>query len=300
MPKNDMTKCGCVALLGASNVGKSTLLNLMVGAKVSIVSPKVQTTRSRIRGIVVEEASEIILIDVPGVFKPKRRLDRAMVSAAWSEAKDADERLLVVDAVKGLDDDTLHILKHLNDRKQTAILAINKIDLIEKDKLLPLIEKFRPFDVISDTFCISAKNGEGVKDLMKFLADKIPEGPFMFPEDNLSDLPNRLFAAEITREKIFLNLQQELPYASAVETTVWENTDKDIRVHQNIFVERSGQKAIVIGKGGKMLKKIGSAARFELEKAFEKPVHLFLFVKVKENWTDDPDRYQEWGLDFNA
>lgn len=294
------TKCGFVAVLGASNVGKSTLVNLLVGAKVSIVSPKVQTTRSRVRGIVVHDNSEIILVDVPGIFKPRRRLDRAMIATAWTEAEDADLCLLLIDAQKGLDETTQSIINTLVKQKRQTTLVINKIDLIAREKLLPLIQKLKDIPIFDETFLISAKTGENVKELLTYLANHMPKGPFMFPEDNLSDLPNRLFAAEITREKLFLNLQQELPYSVAVETNLFEERENGIRIEQTIYVEREGQKAIIIGAKGRMLKKIGAAARFELFQIFEKPVHLFLFVKVKENWVNDPERYTEWGLDFNA
>ena len=294
------TKCGFVAVLGASNVGKSTLVNLLVGAKVSIVSPKVQTTRSRVRGIVVHDNSEIILVDVPGIFKPRRRLDRAMIATAWTEAEDADLCLLLIDAQKGLDETTQSIINTLVKQKRQTTLVINKIDLIAREKLLPLIQKLKDIPIFDETFLISAKTGENVKELLTYLANHMPKGPFMFPEDNLSDLPNRLFAAEITREKLFLNLQQELPYSVAVETNLFEERENGIRIEQTIYVEREGQKAIIIGEKGRMLKKIGAAARFELSQIFEKPVHLFLFVKVKENWVNDPERYTEWGLDFNA
>lgn len=294
------TKCGFVAVLGASNVGKSTLVNLLVGAKVSIVSPKVQTTRSRVRGIVVHDNSEIILVDVPGIFKPRRRLDRAMIATAWTEAEDADLCLLLIDAQKGLDETTQSIINTLVKQKRQTTLVINKIDLIAREKLLPLIQKLKDIPIFDETFLISAKTGENVKELLTYLANHMPKGPFMFPGDNLSDLPNRLFAAEITREKLFLNLQQELPYSVAVETNLFEERENGIRIEQTIYVEREGQKAIIIGAKGRMLKKIGAAARFELSQIFEKPVHLFLFVKVKENWVNDPERYTEWGLDFNA
>ena len=299
---NQETHCGFVAVLGAPNAGKSTLVNLLVGAKVSIVSPKVQTTRSRVRGIVVEGDTEIILVDVPGIFKPKRRLDRAMVATAWTESNDADERMLLIDVKKGLDDDTIRIIEQLEKDKRSVILVLNKIDLIEKDKLLPLIEKLKGYSIFKETFMISAKTGENVKELLNYLITQMPIGTFMFPSDNLSDLPNRLFAAEITREKLYLNLQQELPYSVAVETNKFERneTKGDIRIEQTIYVERTGQKAIIIGKNGSMLKKIGSAVRYELTNIFECPVHVFLFVKVRENWVNDPERYAEWGLDFNA
>lgn len=299
---DNQTHCGFVAVLGAPNAGKSTLVNLLVGAKVSIVSPKVQTTRSRVRGIVVEGNTEIILVDVPGIFKPKRRLDRAMVATAWTESNDADERMLLIDVKKGLDDDTQRIINQLEKDKQPTILVLNKIDTIEKEKLLPLIEKLKDYSVFKETFMISAKTGENVKELLNYLVSQMPTGAFMFPSDNLSDLPNRLFAAEITREKLYLNLQKELPYSVAVETNKFERneTKGDIRIEQTIYVEREGQKAIVIGKNGTMLKKIGSAVRYELTQIFECPVHVFLFVKVRENWVNDPERYAEWGLDFNA
>ncbi len=299
---NIQTHCGFVAVLGAPNAGKSTLVNLLVGAKVSIVSPKVQTTRSRVRGIVVEGNTEIILVDVPGIFKPKRRLDRAMVATAWTESNDADERMLLIDVKRGLDDDTIRIIDQLQKDNRSTILVLNKIDLISKEKLLPLIEKLKSYSIFKETFMISAKTGENVRELLNYLITQMPKGVFMFPSDNLSDLPNRLFAAEITREKLYMNLQQELPYSVAVETNKFErNTEKnDIRVEQTIYVEREGQKAIIIGKRGAMLKKIGSAVRYELTQIFECPVHVFLFVKVRENWVNDPERYAEWGLDFNA
>ena len=299
---NTETHCGFVAVLGAPNAGKSTLVNLLVGAKISIVSPKVQTTRSRVRGIVVEGNTEIVLVDVPGIFKPKRRLDRAMVATAWTESNDADERMLLIDVKKGLDDDTQRIINQLEKDKQPTILVLNKIDTISKEKLLPLIEKLKDYSIFKETFMISAKTGENVKELLNYLITQMPKGAFMFPSDNLSDLPNRLFAAEITREKLYMNLQQELPYSVAVETNKFERNESkgDIRIEQTIYVEREGQKAIVIGKNGAMLKKIGSAVRYELTQIFECPVHVFLFVKVRENWVNDPERYAEWGLDFNA
>ncbi len=295
------TKCGFVAVLGAPNAGKSTLVNLLVGAKISIVSPKVQTTRSRVRGIVMAGTSQIILVDVPGIFKPKRRLDRAMVATAWTESNDADVRLLLIDAQKGIDDNTTMIIDNLQKNDQKTVLVLNKIDLLEKEKLLPLIQQLKDIPIFTQTFLISAKTGENVKELLDYLAAHMPVGPYMFPEDNLSDLPNRLFAAEVTREKLYMHLQQELPYSLTVETTNWTQTAKgDIKIDQTIYVEREGQKAIIIGKNGSMLKKIGAAARYELTQLLGQKVHLFLFVKVRENWVNDPARYQEWGLDFNA
>lgn len=295
------TRCGFVAVLGAPNAGKSTLVNLLVGAKVSIVSPKVQTTRSRVRGIVMIGTSQIILVDVPGIFKPKRRLDRAMVATAWTESNDADVRLLLIDAQKGVDDNTAMIIDNLQKNNQKTVLVLNKIDLLEKEKLLPLIQQLKDIPIFTQTFLISAKTGENVKELSDYLAAHTPVGPYMFPEDHLSDLPNRLFAAEVTREKLYMHLQQELPYSLTVETTNWTQTAKgDIKIDQTIYVEREGQKAIIIGKNGSMLKKIGAAARYELTQLLGQKVHLFLFVKVRENWVNDPARYQEWGLDFNA
>lgn len=295
------TRCGFVAVLGAPNAGKSTLVNLLVGAKVSIVSPKVQTTRSRVRGIVMIGTSQIVLVDVPGIFKPKRRLDRAMVATAWTESNDADVRLLLIDAQKGVDDNTAMIIDNLQKNNQKTVLVLNKIDLLEKEKLLPLIQQLKDIPIFTQTFLISAKTGENIKELSDYLAAHMPVGPYMFPEDHLSDLPNRLFAAEVTREKLYMHLQQELPYSLTVETTNWTQTAKgDIKIDQTIYVEREGQKAIIIGKNGSMLKKIGAAARYELTQLLGQKVHLFLFVKVRENWVNDPARYQEWGLDFNA
>ncbi|MBP5160815.1 MAG: GTPase Era [Alphaproteobacteria bacterium] len=293
-----MTRCGVVAFLGASNVGKSTLLNRLVGQKVSIVSPKVQTTRSKIRGIAVYGDTQLIFIDTPGVFKPRKRLERAMVSAAWDEALDADVRLVVIDAQQKIDDNTQAILQKLPEK--SALVVLNKIDLIEKAALLPLINALKDIPSVDEIFCISAQTGENVDQLLQALVKRMPTAPFMYPEDQVSDLPQRLFAAEITREKIFYLLRQELPYSIAVATTGWSESDEAVRIEQTIFVERTGQKAIVIGKKGAMLAKIGSAARLAMTKAFGKTVHLFLLVKVKENWADDPERYKEWGLDFNA
>ena len=293
-----MTRCGVVAFLGASNVGKSTLLNRLVGQKVSIVSPKVQTTRSKIRGIAVQGDTQLIFIDTPGVFKPRKRLERAMVSAAWDEALDADVRLVVIDAQQKIDDNTQAILQKLPEK--SAVVVLNKIDLIEKAALLPLINALKDMPSVDEIFCISAQTGENVDQLLQALISRMPQAPFMYPEDQVSDLPQRLFAAEITREKIFFLLRQELPYSIAVATTQWTESEDSVRIEQTIFVERTGQKAIVIGKKGTMLAKIGSAARLAMTKAFGKTVHLFLLVKVKENWADDPERYKEWGLDFNA
>ncbi len=291
---------GFVAVLGAPNAGKSTLVNALVGSKVSIVTPKVQTTRSRIRGIFVEGETQVILVDTPGIFKPGRRFDRAMVASAWSESDDADLRLVLVDAQKGMDKNTTDILKRLTTEKKKSVLVLNKIDLVRKEKLLPLIADLNQSGIFSDTFMISAQKGERVDELKNYILSRMPEAPWMFPEDQLTDLPNRLFSAEITREKLFMHLQKELPYSVAVETTSFQERNSDIVIEQTVFVERTGQKAIILGKNGSMIKKIGAAARFEMTQIFEKKVHLFLFVKVKENWSEDPAQYGNWGLDFNA
>lgn len=294
-------RCGFIAIVGAPNVGKSTLLNRMVGAKVSIVSPKVQTTRSRVLGICLVGDVQVVFIDTPGIFAPKRRLDRAMVAAAWGGAADADRTVLVVDAKRGIDPDTRHILERLAEQKRTAILVINKVDLVAREKLLGLAAELNAGGLFSDTFMVSAETGDGVDDLLGKLAAMMPQGPWHFPEDQISDLPMRLLAAEVTREKVFLQLHQELPYAVAVETEKWEEReDGSARIDQVIYVERDNQKKIVLGKGGSRIKAIGAAARQDLEEMLERRIHLFLFVKVREKWGDDPERYRDWGLDFNA
>ena len=293
-------KCGFVTLLGAPNAGKSTLVNYMVGAKVSIVSPKVQTTRSRIRGIVVKGECEIVLIDTPGIFKPKRRLDRAMVAAAWQDSEYADELLVLVDARRGIDDDTRSIIDSLVKNKLKAVLVLNKSDLVKPARLVELSAKLNETGVFEETFMLSAMTGEGVGELEDYLVSRMPEGPFMFPPDQVSDLPNRLLAAEITREKLYMCLNQELPYISTVQTDSWKEDEKGIRIDQTIFVEKNNQKQIVIGKNGAMIKKIGIQSRQELEELFECRIHLFLFVKVREKWADNPEHYRSWGLDFNA
>ncbi|MBO4519828.1 MAG: GTPase Era [Alphaproteobacteria bacterium] len=293
-------KCGFVTLLGAPNAGKSTLVNYMVGAKVSIVSPKVQTTRSRIRGIFVKENCEIVLIDTPGIFKPKRRLDRAMVAAAWQDAEYADTRLVLVDARRGVDDDTRSIIDSLVKNKLKSVLVLNKSDLVKPAKLIELSAKLNETAAFEETFMLSAMTGEGVDKLADYLISRMPESPFMFPADQVSDLPNRLLAAEITREKLYLCLNQELPYISTVLTDSWKEDEKGIRIDQTIFVEKNNQKQIVIGKNGSMIKKIGTLSRQELEKLFECRIHLFLFVKVREKWAENPEHYRSWGLDFNA
>ena len=296
-----MTRCGFVTLLGAPNAGKSTLVNTMVGAKVSIVSPKVQTTRSRVRGIVVKDDCEIVLVDTPGIFKPKRRLDRAMVAAAWQEAEYTDLRVLMVDARRGVDDDRRALVDSLKKNKLAAVLVLNKIDLVKPEKLLELSAQLNALHDFSETFMLSASTGEGVKEFENRIAAQMPESPFMFPADQVSDLPNRLLAAEITREKLYMNLNQELPYVTTVLTDSWKDLDNGaIRLDQTIYVEREKQRQIVLGKNGAMIKKIGMQARKELEDLFECRVHLFLFVKVREKWGDNPELYRPWGLDFNA
>ncbi|MGI9407832.1 MAG: GTPase Era, partial [Hyphomicrobiaceae bacterium] len=286
-------------LIGAPNVGKSTLVNQLVGAKVSIVTHKVQTTRARVRGVLTEGSVQIVLVDTPGIFVPRRRLDRAMVEAAWAGAQDADIVVFIVDAAKGLDDDGDRILERLKDVRRPVVLLLNKIDLIKKDKLLALVAQLHETGAFAETFMISALAGDGVADLKGYLARTVPEGPWLFPEDDLSDLPMRMLAAEITREKLYLRLHQELPYASTIETTAWKQLrDGSARIEQTIFVERPSQKQIVLGKGGRTIKAISSEAREELKEIVGTDVHLFLFVKVRENWGDDPERFREMGLDF--
>jgi len=293
------TRCGFVALIGAPNVGKSTLVNALVGSKVTIVSRKVQTTRALIRGIVIEDGAQIILVDTPGIFSPKRRLDRAMVSTAWSGAHDADLVCVLLDAKSGIDDEADAILKKVERVDHEKILVLNKIDLVAREKLLALAKAANERLAFAQTFMISALSGDGVSDLRHALADMVPTGPFLYPEDQMSDAPMRHLAAEITREKIYRQLHQELPYQSTVETDSWtERKDNSIRIEQTIFVERESQRKIVLGKGGSAIKSIGAESRKELTDILGVPVHLFLFVKVRENWGDDPDRYREMGLEF--
>lgn len=297
----DHPRCGFVALVGAPNAGKSTLLNAMIGSKVSIVSPKVQTTRSRVLGITIEADSQILFVDTPGIFTPKKRLERAMVAAAWQGANDADLVGVLVDASRrGIDDDTRGIVAALKEQQRPAILILNKIDLVKhRENLLGLTAELNDAGVFTDTFMVSASTGDGVQDLRKFLAERLPEGPWLYPEDQISDVPMRLLAAEVTREKLFLQLHQELPYAATVETEEWEEfQDGSVKIRQVVYVQRESQKAIVLGKGGARVKQIGLAARTELEAFLERRVHLMLFVKVRENWTEDPERYSVWGLDF--
>ena len=296
------TRAGFVAVVGAPNVGKSTLVNRMVGAKVSIVSPKVQTTRTRVLGICMAGLSQIVLIDTPGIFQPKRRLDRAMVHAAWSGATEADVVMLLVDAKRGLDEDTRNILDRLKaDRRHGLILVLNKVDIAKKPDLLALAQQLFDTGMFAETFMVSAETGDGVGDLTAYLAARLPEGPWLFPEDEVSDMPQRLLAAEITREQLYHQLRQELPYAATVETETWtEQKDGSVRIEQAILVERDSQKPIVLGKGGSRIKSLGQASRAELETLLERKVHLFLFVKVKQNWGEESERYRDLGLDFNA
>lgn len=294
------TRCGFVAIIGAPNSGKSTLVNAFVGAKVTIVSHKVQTTRAPIRGIAMEGRSQLVFIDTPGIFRPKRRLDRAMVEAAWGHAGEADVVALVVDAVKGVDEDVERIIDKLKGVRSPCLLILNKVDrLTEKDKLLALAAKLTGRMSFAEVFMISALDGTGVQDVKKKLAQLVPEGPWHYPEDEISDLPQRMLAAEITREKLYQWLHQELPYAATVETTSWHDfKNGSVRIEQTIFVERDSQRQIVLGKGGQTIKKISSQSRAELARLFERPVHLFLFVKVREGWERDPERYREMGLEF--
>jgi GTP-binding protein Era len=291
-----------VAILGAPNVGKSTLLNRLIGTKVSIVTPKVQTTRRRILGITVKDDAQLIFVDTPGIFTPRqnKRLENAIVKAAWSAAYDADSILLLVDSKRGIDRDTKTVIDGLRQSQRRATLALNKLDLVKPPVLLPLIKELDDTGLFEQTFVISAQTGDGCDDLLTHLLTTLPEGPWHFPEDQLSDLSNRALAAEITREKLFLDLHQELPYSLTVETESWVESEdgKEVRIDQVIYVERDSQKGIVLGKGGRQIKAVGQAAREELEKILEMRVHLFLFVKVRDKWTDDPERYQEMGLEF--
>lgn len=298
--QGEATRCGFVALLGATNAGKSTLVNNLVGAKVSIVSHKVQTTRMQVRGIAIEGRSQIVFVDTPGIFNPKRRLDRAMVDAAWSGADDADVVVLLVDAVRGLEPDVAGIIDRLKSARMPRVLCLNKVDRVEnKAQLLALTKALSDQLTFDKVFMISALDGTGVSDLRAYLASAMPEGPWHYAEDDITDLPMRMLAAEITREKIYQYLHQELPYATTVETTSWTTMKNgDARIEQTIFVERDSQKSIVLGKGGASIKKISMAARREIEEFSEQRVHLFLFVKVRDNWGSDPERYREMGLPF--
>jgi GTPase len=294
------TCCGVVALIGAPNVGKSTLINALVGAKISIVTPKVQTTRGVIRGIAIEGPAQLIFADTPGIFLPRRRLDRAMVGTAWGSAQDADIVAFLVDAHRGIKADDEAIWRGLADvRTGKKALVLNKVDLVPKPALLALAQTLNERAEFSSTFMVSALSGDGVGDLKRWFAENVPPGPWLYPEDQISDAPMRQLAAEITREKLYLRLHQELPYQSTVETDTWkELRDGSVRIEQTIYVERESQRKILLGKGGQTIKAIGAAARADIAAAVEQPVHLFLFVKVREGWGDDPERYREMGLEF--
>lgn len=296
---DDASRCGFVALIGAPNSGKSTLTNALVGAKVSIVTHKAQTTRGPVRGIALIGNAQVILVDTPGIFQPKRRLDRAMAQAAWERAGDADIVALVIDAHRGLDDTLEPLLSHLPEVKRPAIAVLNKIDLVAKPDLLSLAGGLSALSRFDQVFMVSALTGSGVADLKAYLAKAVPPGPWLFPEDQLTDASLRQTAAEITREKLFLRLHDELPYTLTVETADWkELADGSIRIEQTIYVERESQRKIVLGAKGQTIKEIGSAARAEIGEIAGVPVHLFLFVKVRERWTEDPERYREMGLDY--
>jgi GTPase len=296
------TRFGFVALIGAPNAGKSTLLNRLIGAKVSIVSPKVQTTRRRILGILIEGGAQIVFVDTPGIFAPRRRLDRAMVRSAWQGAEDADVIVLLVDATSPrLGADAQTIVDGLKSGGKRAILALNKVDAVKREKLLGLAQRLFDVGIFDEVFMISAETGDGVGDLLKALAARIPEGPWHYPEDQISDIPLREIAAEITREHLFRQLRAELPYALTVEPETWEDfQDGSVRIGQQIFVEREGQRAIVLGEGGQRIKAVREAAQPEIESLAGRKVHLFLHVKVRGNWQEDPERYRAMGLDFDG
>ncbi len=295
------TRCGYVALIGAPNAGKSTLLNALVGRKLAIVTPKVQTTRTRLLGIAIEGASQLIFVDTPGIFAPRRRLDRAMVAAAWAGAADADQIVLLVDAKHPDAADTARIIEQLAASGRRAVLALNKIDLVRRDALLGIADRLFRAGIFDQAFMISGLTGDGVADLKRHLAAAVPAGPWLFPEDQLSDAPERWLAAEVTREQVFLQLHDELPYAATVETEVWEERrDGSVRIDQVIYVRRPGQRAIVLGDKGQRIKTIGARARAELERLLDRRVHLFLFVKVREGWLDDRERYAAMGLDYDV
>lgn len=293
------TRCGVVAIIGAPNAGKSTLTNALVGAKVAIVSPKVQTTRTRLMGIAIEGPAQLMLVDTPGIFAPRRRLDRAMVKAAWQGASDADVIVVVVDAKRGLREEVRALIESLAQRPEPKLLVLNKVDLCAKEKLLPLTVQIHALQAFEDTFMVSAESGDGVARFRTALAERMPASPWHFPEDQLSDISQRLLASEITREQLYLQLHEELPYAATVETEKWEDRkDGSAALHQVVYVERDTQKAIVLGKGGSRIKQLGGTARLELEKLLGRRIHLFLFVKVKPDWADDREIYRDMGLEW--
>ncbi|MHA1566502.1 MAG: GTPase Era [Alphaproteobacteria bacterium] len=295
------TRCGVVALAGPPNAGKSTLLNRMVGSKISIVTHKVQTTRAQIRGIGLDGNCQIIFVDTPGIFKPRRRLERAMVDAAWAGVGDADVSVVLVDAARGVDEDVDRIVKGQSAAGRTAVLALNKVDLVRREELLALAQRLNESGVFSDIFMISALDGDGVKDLQAHLTGRMPKGPWLYPEDQIADLPQRLLAAEVTREKAFLNLHDELPYELTVATESWQDfKDGSARIEQTITVARDSQKGIVLGRGGQTIKRIRTQAQADLEQDLQRSVHLFIRVKVRSNWAEDPEQYQRWGLRYDA
>ena len=307
MPEDLERHCGVVAVLGAPNAGKSTLVNQMVGTKIAIVTHKVQTTRARLRGVFQHEKTQIILVDTPGIFNPRRKLDTAMVQAAWGGADDADEIIVMVDAPRHAESDeggkagkdTDRIIEGLKKRECKAVLALNKIDGMRRDTLLALIERFNETGIFKETFLISAMKGDGVEALREYIAKDMPAGPWLYPEDQPADMTERALASEVTREKLILRLHEELPYATTVETENWKDLkDGSVRIEQVIYVERDSQKSIVLGKGGRTIKEIGTESREELQGMFDRKVHLFLFVKVREKWSEDPERYRVMGLDL--
>ena len=302
MTEHPKSRAGFVSLIGPPNAGKSTLMNTLVGQKVSIVTPKVQTTRSRIRGIAMHDHAQVVFVDTPGIFVPKRRLDRAMVNAAWQGADDSDVVVLVHDVARSkIDDDTARIVEALAKDQIKAVLVLNKIDLVSPERLLERAEELSQRAEFSRVFMLSAEKGKGTDDFMAWLAEQMPEGPYLFDPEDLSDMPMRLLAAEILREKLFLNLHEELPYQLTVETESWEERDDgSAEVRCSIFVAREGHRGIVLGKGGKTIGRIGTAARRELEEVLDRRVHLFTHVKFRKDWMNDPARYQDWDLDFNA
>lgn len=300
-PQTEPRRCGYVAILGAPNAGKSTLMNQLVGQKLAIVSPKVQTTRAKILGIQIAGPAQIIYVDTPGIFQPRRRLDRAMVAAAWGGAADADRILLLVDSLDGVTADVRTIIDQLKATSRRAALVLNKVDAVKRDTLLGLAAQLNAEGIFDHVFMISALTGDGTKDVETWVVGQLPFGPWLYPEDQITDVPQRQLAAEITREQLYLQLHDELPYQATVETERWEErADGSARLDQIIYVQRPSQKAIVLGRGGQQAKKIGARARLELERVFERRIHLFLFVKVREGWVDDRERYDAIGLDFNA
>ena len=295
------TRCGFVAIIGPPNAGKSTLANALVGQKVSIVTQKAQTTRMRLRAVVMHKSTQLILVDTPGVFEPRQRLDRAMVNEVWLGMEDADHILIVLDASLPVTEETEILLARLRGTSKPVSLALNKIDLVVRDTLLQKLQEINQLIDLKDSFLISADRNDGLERLADTLSEAMPEGPYLYPEDQAADIPSLLLAAEVTREKLFLRLHQELPYALTVESEKWENKkDGSIRIEQTVYVRRDGQKAIVLGKGGRTIKEIGAEARLELQAMFDCPVHLFIFVKVRKNWQEDPERYRVMGLDFKA